>query len=77
MSTVGHFITMIGVAAFYATILESHFEKKITMYLFSLIPRLNKRALYYLLKLINFQSNILESINLPSLSGRKNLVNEL
>ena len=55
MATVGHFITMLGVFAFYAAILEAHLEKKVTYYLFSLIPRLNKRVCYYLLKIINIQ----------------------
>lgn len=55
MSTVGHFITMIGVLAFYTTIFEAHLEKKLTYYLFSLVPRLNKRICYYLLKIINLQ----------------------
>jgi hypothetical protein len=58
MATVGHFITMLGVLAFYTAILEAHLEKKITYYLFSLIPRLNKRVCYYLLKLINLQTQI-------------------
>lgn len=56
MSTVGHFITMLGVVAFYTTVFEAHLEKKITYYLFSLVPRLNKRICYYLLKLINLQA---------------------
>lgn len=55
MSTVGHFITMIGVLAFYTTLFEAHLEKKLTYYLFSLVPRLNKRVCYYLLKIINIQ----------------------
>jgi len=56
MSTVGHFITMVGVLAFYTTIFEAHLEKKITYYLFSLVPRLNKRICYYLLKIISLQA---------------------
>lgn len=63
MSTVGHFITMIGVLAFYTVLFEAHLEKKITTYLFSLVPRLNKRICYYLLKLINLQI-ILNNISL-------------
>jgi cytochrome c oxidase subunit 1 len=55
MSTVGHFITMLGVLFFYTTLFESHLEKKLISYLFSLVPRLNKRMSYYLLKIINFQ----------------------
>ena len=46
---------MIGVLAFYTTLFEAHLEKKITFYLFSLVPRLNKRICYYLLKIINLQ----------------------
>jgi len=55
MATVGHFITMLGVLAFYTAIFEAHLEKKLTYYLFSLVPRLNKRICYYLLKIINVQ----------------------
>ena len=55
MATVGHFITMLGVLSFYTAILEAHLEKKITYYLFSLVPRINKRMSYYLLKIINLQ----------------------
>ena len=58
MSTVGHFITMIGVLAFYTTLFEAHLEKKLTYYLFSLVPRLNKRICYYLLKIINIQLQV-------------------
>jgi hypothetical protein len=54
MSTAGHFLTMLGVLAFYFMILDSHIEKKITQYLSTLVPRFNKRVLYYVGKLINF-----------------------
>ena len=54
MSTAGHFLTMLGVVAFYFIILDSHIEKKITQYLSTLVPRFNKRVLYYVGKLINF-----------------------
>ena len=39
LSTVGHFTTMIGVFCFYATLLESTFEKKLTTYTHNLVPR--------------------------------------
>ena len=77
MSTVGHFITMIGVAFFYAAILEAHFEKKITYYLFSLVPRLNKRVCYYILKLINLQAYIYSIKNIPCIKSRLILVNNI
>lgn len=47
---------MVGVLAFYTTIFEAHLEKKITFYLFSLVPRLNKRICYYFLKLVSLQA---------------------
>lgn len=77
MSTVGHFITMLGVSFFYAAILESHFEKKLTVYLFSLVPRLNKRICYYLLKLINLQVYITSIKNIPSMNSRVYLVKNI
>jgi hypothetical protein len=42
MATAGHFVTMIGVVAFYAMIYDSHKEKKIAIALSSLLPRINK-----------------------------------
>lgn len=54
MATSGHFITMLGVCSFYLMILDSKIEKKMISVLSSLVPRLNKRAIYYLGKLIYF-----------------------
>jgi hypothetical protein len=70
MSTVGHFITMLGVMAFYTAIFEAHLEKKITYYLFSLIPRLNKRICYYILKNIVLQEAVKISNNIPGKPAR-------
>lgn len=52
MSTAGHFITMLGVAAFYLMLLDSKLEKKLTTLIISLISRLNKRINYYIFKQI-------------------------
>lgn len=52
MSTAGHFITMVGVIAFYIMILDSKLEKKTTTYLHSLVARFNKRVNYSVGKLI-------------------------
>ena len=57
MATSGHFVTMFGVLSFYFMLLDSHIEKKLYIYLHTLIPRLNKRCLYYLAKIINFKQN--------------------
>lgn len=54
MATAGHFITLIGVSAFYVTLIDSHFERKLTLFIHTLVPRLNKRVLYYIYKFIHF-----------------------
>lgn len=77
MSTVGHFITMIGVLAFYTTLFEAHLEKKITYYLFSLVPRLNKRICYYLLKIISLQAQTKSLSFVPNKRTRTHIINSL
>jgi hypothetical protein len=77
MATVGHFITMLGVLAFYAAIMEAHLEKKITTYLFSLVPRLNKRICYYLVKLINLQVQVAALSFTPNKKTRLTITNNL
>jgi len=54
MATGGHLLTMIGVVAFYVMLLDSHIEKKLTTYIITVVPRLNKRVIYYIGKLVNF-----------------------
>ncbi|MCB1712106.1 MAG: hypothetical protein KDH96_06425 [Candidatus Riesia sp.] len=66
MSTVGHFVTMIGVLSFYLMILDSHLEKKLQTYIHTLTPRFNKRCLYYLGKLIHLNSIKKMYINVPT-----------
>ncbi len=70
MATAGHFVTMLGVLAFYSTIFESHFEKKLTTYFFSLIPRLSKRICYYILKLVVLQDANKATTNIPTKESR-------
>ena len=77
MATVGHFITMLGVLAFYTAIFEAHLEKKITYYLFSLVPRLNKRVCYYLLKIINIQAQVKSLSITPNKKTRLHIVNNI
>jgi hypothetical protein len=48
---------MLGVMAFYAMLIDSHVEKKLSAYIITIIPRFNKRAIYYLGKLVNFSIN--------------------
>ena len=58
MSTVGHFTTMIGVLCFYTSLMESSFEKKITSYVYNLIPRMYTNSSYLLYKNLNTIINI-------------------
>lgn len=66
MSTAGHFLTMLGVFAFYIMIVDSKLEKKFTTYIQSLVPRFNKRVNYYLGKLIIFYLNKKENSHIPN-----------
>lgn len=47
MATAGHLVTMLGVLSFYIMLLDSKVEKKIGVYLHTLVARFNKRANYY------------------------------
>ena len=57
MATVGHLVTMAGVLGFYFMLLDSHFEKKLKVYLNTIVPRFNKRILYYIAKFIIIEYN--------------------
>ena len=74
MATVGHFITMLGVFAFYIMILDSHLEKKVYSYLHTLVPRFNKRILYYIGKTIHFKQNKKSYYLVPNAKTQKKLL---
>lgn len=71
LSTVGHFTTMIGVFCFYATLLESVFEKKLTTYTHNLIPRFYNNNSYLVLKKINKNLNYKKKTSLNKKKIRK------
>jgi hypothetical protein len=52
MATAGHFVTMTGVLFFYYVLFDSSKEKKVATFITLMIPRINKRILYYLHKII-------------------------
>ena len=58
LSTVGHFISMIGVFCFYITLIESSFERKLNIVTYNLIPRFYNNFSIYNYKLINNISNL-------------------
>lgn len=57
MATVGHFTSMIGVFCFYITLLESSFERKLTVLTHNLVPRMYNDTSYIFLKKINLNLN--------------------
>lgn len=71
MATAGHFVTMLGVLAFYFMILDSKAEKKFVTYLHTLVARFNKRATYYLGKLIFFKTTESEFAVVPVSNAQK------
>lgn len=75
MATAGHFVTMTGVLAFYIMFLDSHREKKISLPLNYMVPRLNKRILYYVHKIIYLFYVTKKSKNMPSKLIRLFLIN--
>ena len=72
MATSGHFVTMLGVFSFYLMILDSKIEKKNIINLNSLIPRFNKRVIYYIGKItyLSICSKNL-SLSIPSINSFK------
>ena len=58
LSTVGHFISMIGVFCFYITLIESSFERKLHILNYNLIPRFYVNYSIYNYKLINNNYNL-------------------
>lgn len=71
MATAGHFVTMLGVLSFYFMLLDSHIEKKLYMYLHTLVPRFNKRSLYYIAKIINFKQSVESYRFVPTASAQQ------
>lgn len=53
VATAGHFTTMIGVFAFYITLLESAFEKKLITYTHNIVCRFYNDSVFFKLKSIN------------------------
>ena len=76
MSTVGHLVTMVGVFAFYLAIFEAHYEKKLNIYLHTIVARYNKRILYYLYKITYLQVINKSLQNLPNYKIRSYIINQ-
>ena len=64
MSTVGHFVSMIGVFCFYTTLLESSFERKLIPLTHNLVPRFYVDSTLIYLKTINIKLHQKKQSNL-------------
>jgi len=74
MATTGHFVTMTGVLFFYIMLFDSHREKKVSVALSLMIPRINKRVLYYLHKIAYLALQRKKYSNLPMRKARELLL---
>ena len=74
MATVGHFTSMIGVFCFYITLLESSFERKLTVLTHNLVPRMYNDTSYIFLKKINLNLNKKKQTLFPSKRSRNYLL---
>lgn len=77
MSTVGHFISMIGVFCFYITLLESSFERKLVTTTHNLLPRLYNDTSYLYLKKIVLITNKKKQTSFPKKKTRKFLIRHI
>ncbi len=70
VATVGHLTTMIGVFCFYTALFESTLEKKLTIYLYNLVPRLYNEYSFFKLKLSNNIFNYIQLTIFPYKKSR-------
>ena len=77
MATAGHLVTMTGVLFFYITIYDSHREKKLGTPLNFMIPRINKRVLYYLHKITFLLNEKKKFSNLPTKKTRVYIISNV
>jgi hypothetical protein len=62
---------MIGVFAFYATLFESAFEKKISVQIHNIVPRVYNELSFFNLKRATFITNVKKVNSVPNLKTRK------
>lgn len=77
MATVGHFTSMIGVFCFYITLLESSFERKLTVLTHNIVPRMYNDTGYFFLKKINLNLNKKKQTLFPNKKVRKYLLKNI
>ena len=77
MATAGHFVTMVGVCCFYLAIFDAHRNNKTIAHHNLLVPRFNKRVLYYVFKIAQLQQHRRVFANLPNMESRQALLAKL
>lgn len=77
MATAGHFVTMVGVCCFYLALFDAHRLGKTATSPTLLIPRFNKRVLYYVFKITQIQQHSKTFVNLPTMESRLTLLSKL
>ena len=77
MATAGHFVTMVGVCCFYLALFDAHRLGKTATSPTLLIPRFNKRVLYYVFKITQIQQHSKTFVNLPTMGSRLTLLSKL
>jgi len=76
MATTGHLITMLGIVFFYLMILDSHIEKKVSIYSPLGVPRWHKRIQYYIFKIRYLQLTNKKINKLPNMKVRQLIQNK-
>lgn len=66
MASVGHFVTVLGVAFFFVMILDSHIERRVAIPSTLGMPRWHKRVIYYIFKIRYLQNNNKNLLRLPN-----------
>ncbi len=66
MASVGHFVTVLGVAFFFVMLLDSHIERRVAIPSTLGMPRWHKRVIYYIFKIRYLQNNNKNLLRLPN-----------
>jgi heme/copper-type cytochrome/quinol oxidase subunit 1 len=66
LASCGHFLTLVGVCAFFAAILDSHYESRVVCVLNLGLPRWQRRIAYYFFKIRENKLNAIQAGFLPS-----------
>jgi heme/copper-type cytochrome/quinol oxidase subunit 1 len=75
MASTGHLITLIGLCFFFIMILDSHIERRVSVYSTLGLPRWHKRIQYYIFKIRYLQLNNKQLNKIPNYNIRNLLIN--